>query len=240
VSTDEETDRLQDSEREVARNPTSSPTDENPGLLSILRRHLMPGEVFLDVGANVGVFAIDIALHLGSRGKVYAFEPGADAAQALRDNAERFGVADRIAIFQMALGSRTDRLMLHADPQNPLDWSKRSLFLNGPIVGEVSVRAFDELVETGDITLPQGLQAVKVDVEGAEAAVLRGMSNTLRVLRPRILVIETISGHQARAGSSIGELDALVGKLRYLRLPAGPEVPSFVFNTVYVYPDRKP
>ena len=50
----------------------------------------------------------------------------------------------------------------------------------GPVVGEVIVRAFDDLVEAKEIVLPNGLHAVKIDVEGAEAEVLHGMGRTMR------------------------------------------------------------
>ena len=221
--------------RENAGRPAINPvTEENPGLLSVLHRFLSPGDVFLDIGANVGVFAIDIALHLGRRGKVHAFEPAADAARELEKNAHRAGVSDRVDIFRIALGSKTELRTLHADPRDPLDWSKRSLFSAGPVVGEVIVRAFDDLVEAKEIVLPNGLHAVKIDVEGAEAEVLHGMVRTMRELRPRIAVVETMQDHQQRAGSSVENIDAVLSDLGYMPLPADSEVPSFFYNTVYV------
>src|SRR5438046_10700746 len=100
--------------RENAGRPAINPvTEENPGLLSVLHRFLSPGDVFLDIGANVGVFAIDIALHLGRRGKVYAFEPAADAARELGKDAYRAGVSDRLDIFRIALGSNTELGTVH-------------------------------------------------------------------------------------------------------------------------------
>jgi len=235
VTTDDATDRHEAPAGKRAGKLRRSPVDqENPGLLSVLRRYLAPGEAFLDVGANVGVFAIDIALHLGPHGRVYAFEPAADPARELREHAVRSGVAHRIDIFRIALGSGTDRCSLHADPRNPLDWTKRSLFSSGPVVEEVVVRAFDDLVEATEIALPNGLQAVKIDVEGAEAAVVRGMTHTLQKLRPRILVIETIADHQTRAGSSVDEIDTLLSNLRYSPLPTSSAVHGFIYNTVYV------
>jgi FkbM family methyltransferase len=213
---------------------TSPVEQENSGLLSVLHRFLGPSETFLDVGANVGEFAIDVALHVGSHGKVYAFEPAGDAVEELKRSADRAGVSDRIDIFQVALGAGTDRRTLHADPNHPMDWTKRSLFLAGPAVEEVAVRAFDDLVRTGEITLPRGLQAVKIDVEGAEVEALRGMSKTLRELRPRVVVVETMRDHQERAGSSVAAIDTALSDAGYSTLPERPDEPHFVYNTVYV------
>ncbi len=101
-------------------------------------------------------------------------------------------------------------------------------------MGEVIVRAFDDLVEAKEIALPNGVQAVKIDVEGAEAEVLRGMVKTMRELRPRIAVLETMQDHQQRAGSSVENIDAVLSDLGYVPSPADSGVPSFVYNTVYV------
>jgi len=215
--------------------PADSPVErEDPALLLVLHRYLAAGEAFLDVGANVGLFSIDVALHLGPRGLVYAFEPAPDAVRELEKNARRSGVRDRIQIFSSALGSRTQHRALRADPRYPHDWTKRSLFSVGPVVEEVAVRAFDDLVRTGEITLPKGLEAVKIDVEGAEAEVIRGMSNTLRELRPRIIVVETIPDHQDRAGSSVDEIGTLLAEVGYSPPPSGAQTPYFVYNTIYV------
>ena len=76
---------------------------------------------------------------------------------------------------------------------HPDDTTKRSLFNDeGPLVAQVPIRVLDELVGSGDVELPHGIDAVKIDVEGAELRVLTGMRRTLERHRPRVMVIETI------------------------------------------------
>jgi FkbM family methyltransferase len=233
------TDRPGDMTVDGQHQPTDSPVErETPGLLSILHRSVVRGEAFLDVGANVGVFSVDMALHLGPQGRVYAFEPAADAIKHLEDNAKRAGASDRIEIFQIALGSARDHRALHAHPQHPHDWTKRSLFLDGPVVGVVRIRALDDLVRTGEISFRRGLAAVKIDVEGAEADVIRGASNTLRDLRPRIMIVETIPNHQDRARSSVDEIGALLADVGYASSPPGSLSTRFVYNTIYRLRER--
>jgi FkbM family methyltransferase len=225
-----------DSNRRVdgpERRPDSPVEQENPELLSLLRTSLAPGEVFLDAGANVGVFSIDLARHLGPSGQVLAFEPAPDAMQVLERRARRANVWDRIQAFQMALGSGSDLRALRADPHHPDDWTKRSLFSAGPVVQQVAVRAFDDLIRSGAVRLPKGLDSVKIDVEGAEAEVIRGMATTLEELQPRIVVVETIPDHQDRAGSSVEEITSLLDKVGYAVLPNDPRWPRFVYNTIY-------
>lgn len=207
---------------------------EHTRLLDLLRRYLAPGDVFVDVGANVGMFAIDIARHVGPTGKVYAFEPAPDVAQQLRVNIEQCGVAGWVDVQQIALGSRSGLRVLRADPDHPLDSSKRSLFVVGPAVCEVTVRVFDDLVASNDVEVERGVHAVKIDVEGAEADVLQGMEGTLKSCRPRLLVVETIEGHLRRAGSTVDDLHQLFEQLGYRPLHSEPREPPFLQNTVFV------
>ena len=191
---------------------------EHPILIGLLADALGTGDVFVDVGANTGFFVLPIAELVGSEGRVLAFEPAPDAARLLRSAARARGMSSQIALYETALGDAAGSLELRADPAFPEDTTKRSLFIDGPVVADVPVRAFDELVRSGEIELPEGVDAVKIDVEGAELRVLAGMRETLERHRPRMVVIETIEGHLNRAGSSVFEVDAFMSDAGYRRM----------------------
>jgi FkbM family methyltransferase len=205
---------------------------ENQRLLGLLRGALEPGDGYLDVGANVGIFAIPVAQHLGPEGKVYAFEPAPDMAEELMQVATAAGVADRIDLRQMALGAERSTLALRVDPDDPSDATKRSLFVQGDVVAEVPVWPLDELVASGELVLQPRLSAVKIDVEGAEVLCLQGMRSTLAEQRPRLVVIETIETHLQRAGF---ELDDIAGELEPLGYRGVDQDPAtgLRFNAVY-------
>jgi FkbM family methyltransferase len=207
---------------------------EHTHLLDLLRRYLVPGDVFVDVGANVGLFAIAIARHVGPTGKVFAFEPAPAVAQQLRVNIEQGGVAGWVEVHEIALGSRSGLKVLRADPDHPLDSSKHSLFLEGPAVWEVAVRGFDDLVASNEVDLGRGMHAVKIDVEGGEADVLRGMEGTIESRRPRLLVVETIERHLHRAGSTVDDLYRFFARLGYRALPSEAPEPPLLQNTVFL------
>jgi FkbM family methyltransferase len=207
---------------------------EHTRLLDLLRRYLGPGDVFVDVGANVGLFAIAVARHVGPTGKVFAFEPAPAVAQQLRVNIEQGGVASWVDVHEIALGSRSGLRVLRADPDHPLDSSKHSLFLMGPAVWEVVVRGFDDLVASSEVDLGRGLHAVKIDVEGAEADVLLGMEGTLESCRPRLLVVETIEGHLRRAGSTVDDLHRFLARLGYHPFHSEPPEAPLLQNTAFV------
>ena len=192
--------------------------EEHAVLMKLLVDALGTGGVFLDVGANIGFFVLPIAELVGSEGRVLAFEPAPDAAHLLRSEARARGVLSRISLYEMALSDEVGSLALRADPAHPDDTTKRSLFIDdGPVVAEVPIRALDELVGSGDVELPHGVDAVKIDVEGAEVRVLRGMRRTLERHRPRMMVIETIEGHLNRSGSSVADVDRFMRDLGYGR-----------------------
>jgi FkbM family methyltransferase len=90
---------------------------EHPLLLALLSEVLRPGDVFIDIGANTGLFAVPLARAVGSEGRVVAFEPAEDAASLLRAEARLHGVEPRIEIHQIALGSKDASAVLRADPR---------------------------------------------------------------------------------------------------------------------------
>ena len=81
-----------------------------------MRRLLGPGDVFYDVGANVGFFALAGARQVGPAGAVYAFEPVAENAAAIRAATELNGLA-QVEVIEQAAGraAGSDRLLLVED-----------------------------------------------------------------------------------------------------------------------------
>jgi len=149
-----------------------------------MKRLLAHGDVFYDVGANVGFFALAGARLVGPAGAVYAFEPVPENAAAIRASAELNGLAN-IEVVAKAVGRATgrDRLLLVED----LSWShleSRGLHPLATGTLEIETVAIDDLVADGRLRPPQ---LVKIDVEGAEIDVLEGMRKTMEEHRPAIV-----------------------------------------------------
>ncbi|HVE69691.1 MAG TPA: FkbM family methyltransferase [Solirubrobacteraceae bacterium] len=158
-----------------------------------LRRHVAPGAVVYDVGANLGFFSLLAARLTGPDGRVYAFEPVPANAAAVRANAAANGLG-RVTVLELALGEVPGRAALTV----PDDASWAFLERYAPTRAgagatlEVRVATADALVADGTLE-PPGL--VKLDVEGAELDVLTGMAETLRAHRP--VLIAEMHGHNA-------------------------------------------
>jgi FkbM family methyltransferase len=148
-------------------------------------RHLGRGGVFYDIGANLGFFSL-LGGHLAGlhEGHVYAFEAAPDNAEAIRHHAELNGVPN-ITVLQVAVADHAGvgRLQV-VDDQS---WSKLEDYGEHPgtqEVIEVELVAIDDLVADGSVKPPT---VVKIDVEGAELAVLEGMRRTLAEHRPAVI-----------------------------------------------------
>lgn len=148
-------------------------------------RHLGPGGVFYDIGANLGFFSL-LGAHLVGldRGRVYAFEAAPDNARAIRANAELNGIPN-VTVIDKAVSSCSGMGRLQVvDDQS---WSKLEEYGEHPLterVIDVELVAIDELLRAGELEPPN---AVKIDVEGAEIAVLGGMRETLERHRPAVI-----------------------------------------------------
>ena len=145
-----------------------------PQLKAILARHLSPGSVFVDVGANVGVLSFRAARLVGERGKVLAFEPDPqNASLFLRGlHANAF---EQVTLFPMALSDRRATFSLVGGSN-----------ANVTTPGETDVVA---QAVPGDAILGQEprIDLVKIDIEGHEPAALRGLAATLARHRPLVL-----------------------------------------------------
>ena len=146
--------------------------------------NLSPGDVFYDIGANIGFFSLIAARRVGPTGHVYAFEPVESNAAAIVRSARR-NHFETIKVFAQAIGSRTGTADLLT-----------AQHLGEPVpalVGEPPDRVGSVCVEVltmDDAIARHGLRPpsmLKIDVEGAELDVLHGMVETLCNRRPKLV-----------------------------------------------------
>jgi FkbM family methyltransferase len=160
--------------------------DAEPIVQETLAETLKPGQVVYDVGANIGFFTIICARLVGPRGRVYAFEPMPESATTLRHNVA-INSLDNAVVVEKAASSKTDRAELLIS-----DWSAfhalKAEGISPPehARGAVAVETvtLDDFVSTGVGEPPD---VVKIDVEGAELEVIRGMAALLSSRRPLLI-----------------------------------------------------
>ena len=149
-----------------------------------------PGDVVIDVGANVGYTALMAARAVGPTGRVIAVEPSPRSVALLELNAER-NFPDRIAVVRAACDETDGTATLFVS-----EYSEESSSLRPE---SVFGRSHAEIVRTrslSSLSSEFGVRpdVVKVDVEGAEWPVLRGLL-TNGAPRPRALIVEAFAGN---------------------------------------------
>lgn len=156
-----------------------------------IRAALPPDGVFIDIGANVGIYSLLVATHLGSDGRILAFEPNPPAFARLSFNlrATQEGRSHWPTVRTLPIGvsDTDDSFDLYVDPG---DLGGSSLVAGDPGTQTVSVRCrplLDVLAEEG-ITR---IDALKIDIEGAEdAAMVPFLEGAPDALLPRVIVME--------------------------------------------------
>ncbi|MBK9263353.1 MAG: FkbM family methyltransferase [Polyangiaceae bacterium] len=159
--------------------------------MTMLPRLLEPGATFVDVGANVGVYSIAAAHFVGPTGRVVAFEPTEEARSLLEASARRNGF-EWLVIRSEALSDHVGRAELFFDDETELASLSHS---TSGAARSVSVPLNTLDAVHADLGLGR-TNLLKIDVEGAEEAVLRGAREFLAASEPVIL-------HEIKVGTKV-------------------------------------
>lgn len=156
------------------------------GEIGLLKRLLGRGETFVDVGANFGYFALFAGRRVGPRGRVVAFEPEPSNFARLERGVDANGLRN-VTVVPAAVSADPGRAELYISSRNLGGHSMSAL--NVPDRGsKVLVPTVTLDGELGGLGLVDQVAVLKMDVQGAEAAVLDGGRRTLRESRPTILM----------------------------------------------------
>jgi FkbM family methyltransferase len=142
---------------------------------------IRPGMTAFDAGANLGYFTLLMAALVGPSGHVHAAEPNPRLASLLRQSVTANVFDDRVTIHQSPLGAALGtEVILRVPEGRPMNG--HVVPGSGPLA--MPVRTVDEIVGDGP------LDAIKIDVEGAEWALWQGMEKVLTRGRPMIVFLE--------------------------------------------------
>lgn len=168
----------------------------------VLVARLRRGMLAIDVGANLGYFTLIMADLVGATGHVHAFEPNADIARHLRRSVHVNAFLERVTLHPEPLGERDgDRVLLHVPDSYP----------GGTTMYPATAEDEEGVLETRRLdSYPELLDAdiVKIDAEGAEQAIWRGMTAIFAQRRPMMILLEFVRDRYEDPGRFIDEIVA--------------------------------
>lgn len=186
--------------------------------MRLIRRTLRPGDRFVDGGANLGYFTTLAARCVGPAGRVDAFEPEPANRARLLHHLEQNGLDQIVRVHDAALADANGTATIHRNER--VNHGAASLFAaQNPTRADHPVGQPDAVdaataptasTEVRTVRLDEAIdrppRLIKLDLEGAEVAALRGARRLLECDDPPWVVCECVPGHLKRAGSSPREL----------------------------------
>jgi FkbM family methyltransferase len=182
-------------------------------LKSILKNDM----VFVDMGANQGEFSIVLASLL-TEGKVISFEP----IEAIRQDLEvniRLNNLKNIIVCPCGVSDTEGAVPIYTsedlERQQSLHEGLGTLFqteYRSKLVETIALRRFDDVFAETGLTR---LDAIKIDIEGAELFALKGSENTIKQYKPRYILVELNQETSKAAGYNVSDVVSFIEKLGY-------------------------
>jgi len=164
-----------------------------PQELRLLEGLVPVGGVIVDAGANIGGFAVPLSKHVGPDGQVHAFEPFRNIFQLLTTNCALNGLIS-CHTYHNGLGDKSERLQRRSPGLDAVGNPSKSYVVD-QVASELLVHHDGqgrtetvEMVRLDDKLTLQRLDAIKIDVESCELAMLQGAVQTIRQHQPSIYV----------------------------------------------------
>lgn len=166
-----------------------------PHTVKFINRYIKPGDVCIDVGANIGLFSAQFARMVSPSGRVYAFEPSPHFRTVLQHTLQHNGL-ENVTVFPYALSNRSGTAKLQ---ENSITGGQCFPSAHKPLPQhEVTLRSLDSLADSLKLTR---LDLIKIDVDGHEPYVLEGALQIIDTYNP-IIVVEMSHLHYYLEGTT--------------------------------------
>jgi len=160
---------------------------------------LRPNDVFWDVGANIGTYSC-LAADVVSTGTIVPFEPHPLNLARLKQNLQLNGNEDPVYEYALSDTDETQELAMWDSSMGTGLHNPETLDMEGRRTVDIKANPGDVLIDRHEIPPPTVL---KIDVEGAELNVVRGLENALRRPECRLVICEIHAGSYGEEDETI-------------------------------------
>ncbi len=151
--------------------------------LRFIENFLQEGDVFFDIGANIGLFSLVASEVVGVTGKVVAFEPFSENFQKLKKHIA-INQATNIVAEQMAVSDELDSISLFLNEKDRNSGMVSRYASEYTLKEDVASISIDQYLQEHELAP----RLIKIDIEGGELLALKGMEKTLQTVRPTLLI----------------------------------------------------
>jgi FkbM family methyltransferase len=177
------------------------PSDYEKETFAWLEHCCSQGDVALDIGGHLGLFAVALAKKVGQNGRIYTFEPTLRLQAVIEQVLELNGCQSVVKLVKKAVSERSGE----CDFFDTGDAASNANSLVKTERGQVNTRVYTVSVDDFVVTEGCRVKLIKIDAEGAEAGILRGAKETLSAYRPFVhLAIHP--DHLFQSGESLQSL----------------------------------
>ena len=179
--------------------------------LAMIKALVKDEDNVLDIGAHIGTFSMPFAIFNGGRGKVFSFEANPDNFELLRRNISENNL-DGIVIPTHALVSSKNQAFEMSLPNGGN--SGMYYFMPNSNISSTGIDIINIDRWYKNLESEIKIKLIKVDVEGAEALVLRSCQELIKKFKP-ILFIEISKSHLNRFGNSVSDIEEILKPCGY-------------------------
>ncbi|MCU0569694.1 MAG: FkbM family methyltransferase [Oculatellaceae cyanobacterium Prado106] len=182
------------------------------GMTYAVARVLRPGWHCIDVGANHGYYTLLMAGIVGQSGRVLALEPNPRLANLLQRTISVNGLQDRTTVMTEAVSQRAEEILQFVIPQGyGMNASLTRQASDSDTLLQVKTTTLDHLTENWE-----RLDFLKIDAEGAEELIWRGMTQTLRRNPNLIIVLEFNAGRYSNPRAFLEQIQQEFPQLQFI------------------------
>jgi FkbM family methyltransferase len=213
------------------------------GTVRFITEEARPGDVFYDIGANIGPYTLMAAKRVPPNGAVYAFEPHASNFHSLMENVRLNELGDIVKVISSALYDRegffdfnyymsdagTSMSQL-GDNRDDHDRVFRPIFTERKHGTTIDRLIQDRVIDPATL--------IKMDVDGNELLILKGMKNLLEQAPPRAILMEINRRHKNELYDFLSqhgfeEVDRQYGMYGHKAIAAGVDPSSLSYNGLF-------